>query len=521
MALLLSLIANSAISQIAISNNGYEGVVDLSNQKNPYESWETNTSGGSTANFELEEANPAELTKAAKVVVTDWNGTRPGDRWNVQLKSTDIFNFTANTKYVLKFKAKASVENAQAEAIVTLGTKSNGNTHRVYQTKFLSTEWKEYQVYFEVDPTVVVTVEGKLGLSMQSDATFWFDAFSITEVDETYIVDGSIEEGGAHWSLDATDDIGVGTVEYLSPSQYGDVIDGQKAIKALITTAPDRVYDLKATVGLTEAAKNKNIRVSFWSKTDDVDGAKQKAYLPWHFTSTTHAPTFNINNEWNKYSFVIDYTDNGKKKGNELTFYFHQATSYYIDNVQVEEVVNGVNNSAPVVNVGSGITCAPGDVITLTGDASDPDGDLYALWWSIPATEEELNTTSAKRKNASLTVTIPNDITTETDLVFSLAANDNLLEGEASVTVKVKPVSTSIGNNKETGNYVFPNPATDHIQLASEVASVEFYNINGVSTKKLTNTSQRLDINDLPAGIYILKMTLKDNSVRTAKLIKR
>lgn len=518
--LLMAMSTTALLAQITINNNGFEGTVNLSDQKYPYGNWETATAGGSSATFELEDTDAAELTNAARVVVTDWNGTRPGDRWNVQLKHSGEFNFIDNTQYVLKFKAKASVIDAKLEGIMTLGTKSNGVIHRVYQYKYLSTEWKEYQVYFKVDPAVVVTVEGKLALSLQSDATFWFDDFSITEVDETYMTDGSFEN--TSWSLDATDDVGQGTVDYFSHATANDVQDGEIALKANITTAPDRVYDLKATIGLPEAVKTNDIRVSFWGRSDEASGTQQKIYLPWHYSSTTNAPTFELSTEWEKYSVVLNYTDNGKGKSNELIFYFWQAATYYVDNVVVETVAAGVNNFAPVVDAGANITCQPGDVITLDATVNEPDGDIYTLWWSLPLSAEELKVSNEARKTKSIEVTIPATITEETDLVFSLAANDNLLEGKGEITVKVKPVSTAIDTNKKDLNdLIYPNPANDKIQLHADVIAIEFYSVNGMCVKRASGMEQSLDISNLSSGIYILKLNLKDGSTVTTKLIKR
>lgn len=514
-----ALTSATCLGQVPINNSGFEGSVDLSTQKYPYEFWETSTAGGSSAAFDLEETNPAELTKSAKLVVSDWNGTRPGDRWNVQLKHKDIYNFTPNVQYILTFKAKASVINTKVEGIVTLGQKSNGVTHRVYQPKYLSTSWEEYQIYFKIDPAVVVAIEGKLGLSIQSDATIWFDDFTISEVNETNIVDGSLENSS--WSLDATDNVGIGTVDYLIHAQNGDIKDGQQALLANITTAPDRVYDMKATLGLPDAIKNKSIRVSFWGKTDDASGTQQKIYLPWHYTSTTKAPTFNLNNQWEKHSVVLDYTDNALAKGNNIIFYFWQKATYYVDNVSIDIVTNGVNNAAPVVNAGSNITCAPGDAITLSAQVSDPDGDIYSVWWSLPDTEEALKVNAEERKTSTLTFTAPSSITENTDLVFTLTGDDNLLQGTNSVTVTVKPVTTGVDNLDITKKYFFPNPAQNNIHFSNEVTVVDFYNMNGTHLKQHFLTSHTMDIAEYPAGIYLLKLTLKNGTVITNKLLKR
>ncbi len=68
---------------------------------------------------------------------------------------------------------------------------------------------------------------------------------------------------------------------------------------------------------------------------------------------------------------------------------------------------------------------------------------------------------------------------------------------------------------------VFPNPATDKIQFCPEITLVDIYNINGTHLKQQFLTSQTMDIAEYPAGIYLLKLTLKNGTVITNKLLKR
>lgn len=68
---------------------------------------------------------------------------------------------------------------------------------------------------------------------------------------------------------------------------------------------------------------------------------------------------------------------------------------------------------------------------------------------------------------------------------------------------------------------VFPNPATDKIQVAPEVVKVDLYNVNGSHLKQQFITTHTMDIAEYPAGIYILKLTLENGTVITNKLLKR
>ena len=68
---------------------------------------------------------------------------------------------------------------------------------------------------------------------------------------------------------------------------------------------------------------------------------------------------------------------------------------------------------------------------------------------------------------------------------------------------------------------VFPNPAQNNIHFANEVTVVDFYNMNGTHLKQHFLTSHTMDIAEYPAGIYLLKLTLKNGTVITNKLLKR
>ncbi|PQJ78028.1 choice-of-anchor V domain-containing protein [Polaribacter porphyrae] len=72
----------------------------------------------------------------------------------------------------------------------------------------------------------------------------------------------------------------------------------------------------------------------------------------------------------------------------------------------------------------------------------------------------------------------------------------------------------------------FPNPARDRItiQLSSESdeTRVEFYDNLGklALAQKITSTNNKVDVNNLSSGIYILKV-ISDNKIGTQKFIKR
>ena len=73
---------------------------------------------------------------------------------------------------------------------------------------------------------------------------------------------------------------------------------------------------------------------------------------------------------------------------------------------------------------------------------------------------------------------------------------------------------------------MFPNPASEELTIqlpsGSENASVEFYDYIGrlALTQKVSQTNNSINVQDLSAGVYILKV-LSDNKIGTQKFIKK
>ncbi|MBR8538138.1 DUF5017 domain-containing protein [Carboxylicivirga sediminis] len=90
------------------------------------------------------------------------------------------------------------------------------------------------------------------------------------------------------------------------------------------------------------------------------------------------------------------------------------------------------------------------------------------------------------------------------------------------VKIGGEQIPNSIGDKSNLPvQYFFPNPVSNSLNLSNEVAWVELYNINGSKVKSKANSSNNMDVSQLSPGIYILKLSLKDGSNVTTKLIKR
>ena len=72
---------------------------------------------------------------------------------------------------------------------------------------------------------------------------------------------------------------------------------------------------------------------------------------------------------------------------------------------------------------------------------------------------------------------------------------------------------------------VYPNPATNYFQITSPliaVDEVELYNVMGqlVSTQKLLGTNAPVNVSELAAGTYYLRIYNEGTFVKSAKIVK-
>ena len=72
---------------------------------------------------------------------------------------------------------------------------------------------------------------------------------------------------------------------------------------------------------------------------------------------------------------------------------------------------------------------------------------------------------------------------------------------------------------------VYPNPATDNINIVSYaklINSIDVYNLSGqkVISKKVNATTTKLNINSLAKGVYILDIKSKVSSVKRKIIVE-
>ena len=97
-------------------------------------------------------------------------------------------------------------------------------------------------------------------------------------------------------------------------------------------------------------------------------------------------------------------------------------------------VVTVTDNTPPTVNAGVDLTVPGGSVVSLSGNATDPDGDVLAYLWTHDS--DALNIALANATSASTTFTAP-PVDSDTDVIFTLTADDGTDASSDSVSITV------------------------------------------------------------------------------------
>jgi hypothetical protein len=98
-------------------------------------------------------------------------------------------------------------------------------------------------------------------------------------------------------------------------------------------------------------------------------------------------------------------------------------------------------------------------------------------------------------------------------------------EDTITFTVTALPLSVKKVNKHSTQLKVFPNPAKDVIQVemsSRQPATIEVYNVLGAKVKTITHKGDdyaKIDINDLPKGVYLLR--INDNGQTITKQFQK
>ncbi|RMZ61179.1 T9SS C-terminal target domain-containing protein [Chryseobacterium nematophagum] len=91
------------------------------------------------------------------------------------------------------------------------------------------------------------------------------------------------------------------------------------------------------------------------------------------------------------------------------------------------------------------------------------------------------------------------------------------LTAEKSSNLSINEVSS------KPENTIYPNPFTNilNIKKVKDIQHISILDLSGIVIKRIKNPSSVLNLEDLKPGVYMLEFTMRDNSLKSAKVIKK
>jgi len=102
---------------------------------------------------------------------------------------------------------------------------------------------------------------------------------------------------------------------------------------------------------------------------------------------------------------------------------------------------------------------------------------------------------------------------------YDMLGND----GTCSEHIEIVSTPTKIKNIKSVETYLYPTTVENEIYVKSndDINNISIYSVTGKLIKTESTNTKSINLSDLPSGMYIVTVTLKDSSIISQKIIKK
>jgi hypothetical protein len=193
------------------------------------------------------------------------------------------------------------------------------------------------------------------------------------------------------------------------------------------------------------------------------------------------------------------------------------------DNISAASpVIEVADLTAPVL---SDVTAGPIETGTNINATSNEDGMIYLVPDGTAPNIGDI--TSAQVSQIACTANVAAALATsgilEDDyVVYAVDGSDNISAASPVITVTWAS-SIDLNNANSDQVLLYPVNVVDilHIKSNIQVSSVIVYSLQGAQMISIKTPVDQIDMSSLNAGVYIVRLKLKDNSVFNGKVTKR
>ncbi len=253
---------------------------------------------------------------------------------------------------------------------------------------------------------------------------------------------------------------------------------------------------------------------------------------PWYFANGGSTTLFNFNN-------TINSTITDANTINEIKTSFQgipQSIPYHVTNVYGGTKVMNSGNVFGWKFSGNTNGYIIGDypatgILNQSGNTLLNGTDLTALWTAAPEIFQKGEAKAFWINNDNMSTGSILDFTTDKSQSFKpqIAMNvrcvkqNDIYRGDNG-TIEVPPVkcTSTMGVQTATKNEidVFPNPFTDTLHISSKKdLNYEFYDISGKLISSGKTVQQKISLQNLPKGVYLLKLMDHEKKIQISKKV--